>query len=105
MPSPRTVVISPGASGPGQTLSFSLAPNVLQYVESVVATIDATGSGDVTPVLTISEQSGVVVADKEQGRVITGGGSGRATWAHRLDDEGGGTSTGGIFLEHNGVPV
>jgi hypothetical protein len=32
-------------------------------------------------------QDGVPIADKEQGRTLDGGGSGRATWALRLDDE------------------
>ena len=64
MADPRTIQVP--INTPAQTAEYQLAPGVLQYVESVVATVDTSGSGSVTPVLTIAEQSGVVVADKQQ---------------------------------------
>ena len=81
---------------PGQSsLAYTLAPGLVQYVQAVYIEVDASGSGDVRPVLTVKEQSGVVIAKKRQGESITGGGSGSATWALRLTDEsgGGGSST------------
>ena len=85
MADPRTIIVP--LTSPGQTATYRLAPGVTQYIQSVVATVDTSASGDVTPVLTISEQSGVVVGDKQQTNAITGGGSGRATWALGLADE------------------
>jgi hypothetical protein len=70
-----------------RTQSFELAPGILQYVQSVLIEVDTTASPATTPLLTIKTQDGVPIADKEQGRTLDGGGSGRATWALRLDDE------------------
>lgn len=70
-----------------RTQSFELAPGILQYVQSVSVEIDTTASGDTTPLLTVKTQDGVPIADKAQGRAMTGGATGRATWALRLDDE------------------
>ena len=90
----RTIVL-PGTGS--STASYALAPGVLQNIESVVATVDTSGSGDVTPVLTIAEQTGNVVADKQQQNAIAGGGSGRATWALGLADE---TAVSGYIRYH-----
>jgi hypothetical protein len=70
-----------------RTQSFELAPGILQYVQSVLIEVDTTASADTTPQLTVKTQDGVPVADKAQGKAMTGGASGRATWALRLDDE------------------
>jgi hypothetical protein len=70
-----------------RTQSFELAPGILQYVQSVLIEVDTTASPDTTPLLTVKTQDGVPVADKAQGRAMTGGATGRATWALRLDDE------------------
>ena len=85
MADPRTIIVP--LTSPGQTATYRLAPGVTQYIQSVVATVNTAASGDVVPVLTISEQSGVVVGDKQQTNAIAGGGSGRATWALGLADE------------------
>ena len=90
---PHTAIV------PGQgasAVTYTLPAGIYQYIESVVATVDTSGSGDVTAVLTVEDDSGTVIADKEQARAITAGGSGRATWALRLTDEsGGGAPNGG----------
>jgi hypothetical protein len=70
-----------------RTQTFELAPGILQYVQSVLVEVDTTASPDTTPLLTVKTQDGVPVADKAQGRAMTGGATGRATWALRLDDE------------------
>lgn len=71
-------------------MRYQLAPGVAQYVQAVYATIDATSATDpVRPTLEILEQSGVVIAKKRQGEAIPAGGTGSATWALRLDDDGG----------------
>src|SRR5215213_4486936 len=110
------VVEDPGGGGPGtiytqpsgvdslqtriiggnltRTQSFALDPGLLQYVQSVLIEVDATASAATNPVLTMKTQDGIPVAAVEQGRSITGGVAGRATWAHRLDDEGGGRDAG-----------
>lgn len=56
-------------------------------VESVVATIDNSGGGDIQPLLTIRDSSGVVIATKRQVDIIPAGDTGTATFALRLDDE------------------
>ncbi len=57
-------------------------------VESVVAQIDTIASGEVTPVLRVRDKAGAVIATKRQSSTIAGGGSGSATWALRLADDG-----------------
>ncbi len=49
---------------------------------------------DVNPVLTISEQTGVVIAKQEQSRAIAAGTSGTASWFLRAADEGAGGGSG-----------
>jgi len=81
---PRTIVLA----GDGTSVaSYRLAPGVLQYVQSVLAEVDASGAGPVRPTLRVSEQSGVVIATKRQGQPIPSGDTGTATWALRLTDE------------------
>jgi hypothetical protein len=89
---PAVTAQEPG-NGTG-TLSYTIPGNGLD-VETVYATIDATGAGGaVTAEITIRDQSGVVIARKVQGSTIDAGVTGSATWALRLDDEGGGGSGG-----------
>lgn len=57
-------------------------------VESVVASIDASGGGDTTPTLTVLDKSGAVIARKSQTSKIPAGDTGDATWALRLADDG-----------------
>lgn len=96
MADPRTIVLP----GNGTSVAaYNLSAGVSQYIQSIVATIDTSGSGDTTPLLTISEQSGAVVADVPQDDVIPGGGDGRATWALRLAGSGGGGGGGGTTAE------
>lgn len=81
---PRTIVLA----GDGTSVArYKLAPGVLQYVQSVLVEVDATGAGAVRPTLKVSEQSGVVIATKRQGQPIPAGDTGTATWALRLTDE------------------
>jgi hypothetical protein len=69
------------------TLSWTV-PGDGMDVETVYASVDATGAGGaVTAEITITDQSGVVIARKVQGTTIAAGGTGSATWALRLDDE------------------
>ena len=81
---PRTIVL-PGNGT--QAASYVLPPGLLQYVQSVLAEVDATAAGSVRPTLSIAEQSGVVIATKRQSEAIPGGGTGSATWALRLTDD------------------
>lgn len=90
MAEPRTI------NQPGNgtaTQQFELAPGLLQYVQSVYVEIDNTAGADARPTLTLSEQSGVVIAKKRQGEAIPAAGTGSATWALRLDDEHAATSS------------
>jgi hypothetical protein len=100
MSEPQTLVV-PGEGT--SVLSYTLPAGVLQYVESVVAVIDNSAGADTSPVLSIATGGGTPIADKTQGQVIPGGDQGRATWAHRLTDEGGGTPTPTVTVYHNGV--
>lgn len=93
----RTIQV--GLTAPAQTQSYELAPGLAQFVQSVYIEVDTSGSGDVSPTLTISEQSGVVIAKTQQGSVIDGGGSGSATWALRLAANGSATATGAIRFD------
>lgn len=84
MADPRTINI-PGSGT--DTQQYTLAPGLLQYVQAVYVEIDNTNGSDTRPVLTISEQSGVVIAKKRQGESVPGFDTGSATWALRLVDE------------------
>jgi hypothetical protein len=81
------------------TLSWTV-PGDGMDVETVYASVDATGAGGaVTAEITIADQSGVVIARKTQGSTIAAGGTGSATWALRLDDDStAGGGGGGITL-------
>lgn len=82
---PRTIQV--GISGTNSVESYTLAPGLAQYVEAVYAEVDASGGGDVQPILTLSDQSGVVIAKKRQSETIPSGDTGSATWALRLTDK------------------
>lgn len=91
---PRTVDVPLGAPAP--TVTYTLPPGVTFDVEAVYIEVDTTGAGaDVTAELSISEQSGVVIARKAQTQTIDAGASGSATWALRLSDEAATPSPGG----------
>lgn len=103
---PHTAII------PGQgasSVTYTLPQGLYQYVQSVVATIDTTASVAVTALLTVRDDAGEVVADKEQGQTLDAGGAGRrATWALRLTDEttaGGAATTGEEFFAATGDVV
>ena len=81
---PQTVVLTGNGT---QAVTFNLAPNVYEKIQSVLVEVDTSASGDVSPTLTVLDQGTTPVADKTQSDVIDGGGSGRATWALRLADE------------------
>jgi hypothetical protein len=84
MADPRTINIGGSRAA---TQQFELAPGLLQYVQSVYVEIDNSAGAAARPTLTLSEQSGVVIAKKRQGESIPAAGTGSATWALRLDDE------------------
>jgi hypothetical protein len=88
---PRTVVV-PGAGG--NSLSFAIPPGVEFDVESVLAAVDTAAAGATFGELSISDQSGVVIATKRQGLPIPGGSSGTETWALGLNDEDAGAAAG-----------
>ncbi len=81
---PRTINAPVNGTG---TVSFTLPPGITLDLQAVFATIDATAAGATTAELTISEQSGVVIAKKRQGETVDAGVTGSATWALRLGDE------------------
>jgi hypothetical protein len=81
------------------SLSFLIPPGVVFDVQSVVASIDASGAGDTIPELEIFDKTGVVIATKRQGLPTPAGDTGLATWALRLDDE---TKAGGAFTAEVG---
>lgn len=87
---PRTIRV--GIEAPAQTVTYSLPPGLAQFVQSVYAEVDTSGSGDTTPSLSISEQAGVPIAVIPQDTTLDGGSSGRATWALRLAGSGGGST-------------
>jgi hypothetical protein len=95
---PRTIVVP---LTPGQaTAEYQLAPGLAQYVQSVYIEVDNTAGADARPVLTFSEQAGVVIGKKEQGRTITAGGTGSASWFLRGTDE---TAAGGAVAGQLGT--
>lgn len=82
---PRTIVVPGNGTN---SLSFVIEPGVTLDVESVLAGVDATGAGGpVTATLSVSEQAGVVIANKRQGETVDAGVTGSATWALRLADD------------------
>lgn len=81
----RTIRVAPVTVG--RTLEYQLPGGIAQFVQAVYAEVDTSASGDVTPSLTISEQTGVVIAKVPQNDTVDGGGSGSATWALRLAAE------------------
>lgn len=92
---PRTIDV--GIDGPAQTQTFVLPQTVSFDLEAVYVEIDASGAGGpVTAELILAEQNGVVIAKKRQSETVDAGGVGTATWALRLDDEGGGTPAGSV---------
>jgi hypothetical protein len=85
------------------TLSWTV-PGDGMDVETVYASVDATGAGGaVTAEVTVADQSGVVIARKTQGSTIAAGGTGSATWALRLDDEGGASTPATPVVEQYDV--
>ncbi len=89
MSEPRTINL-PGSGT--DTQQYELAPGLLQYVQAVRVTIDNTAGADTHPILSVAEQSGVVIADAPQnGTIPAGEADAASTWALRLLDE----STGG----------
>jgi hypothetical protein len=101
----RTATLTSAAPA-AQVVELVLPSNIGFKVQSVVATIDATGAGDTIAELRIADPSGEVIAAQPQGEPILAGTSGLATWALRLAAKAKrSTGGGGITLEHNGVPV
>ncbi len=94
MTEPRTINL-PGSRARTQT--YELAPGLLQYVQAVYVEIDNTAGAATSPLLAVSEQSGVVIAKKAQTGAIGAGTSGSATWALRLDDETPQVNTSGFL--------
>jgi hypothetical protein len=88
---PRTVVIRGDGTN---VLSFTIPSNVDFNVESVVASVDASGAGDTIGELAIAEVTGEVIATKRQSEPIPAGDTGLETWALRLTDEGAGAAAG-----------
>lgn len=87
---------------PGQgssTVTYTLPAGLFQYIQSVVATVDTTASGAVTPLLTIRDDGGEVVADQAQDDALSAGGVGRSTWALGLRKGG----AGGIRFDVDNV--
>ena len=85
---PRTIVVQGNGTN---SLAFEVPAGVDIAVQAVYAAIDASAAGNTTAELTVTEQSGVVIAKKRQADMIPAGGSGSATWALRLDDGGNGS--------------
>ena len=74
MAEPRTIQV--GISGTSTVESYTLAPGLAQFVESVYVEIDNTAGADAQPLVTLSDQSGVVIAKKRQGDSIAAGDTG-----------------------------
>ena len=97
----RTIRV--GITGTSATESYTLAPGLAQYVESVYIEVTNGAASGVHPVLSIAEQAGVVIAKRRQGGTIAASGSGSATWALRLSgDEQADSGLTGVFYDtHN----
>lgn len=94
----RTIRV--GITGTSSAASYTLAPGLAQYVESVYIEVNNGAASGVHPVLTIAEQAGVVIAKRRQGGTIAAGNTGSATWALRLSgDDSGDTGLTGIFYD------
>ncbi len=89
MAEPRTIRI---AGNNTSVNSYSLPPGLAQFIESVKVEVTNAAGVAVNPVLTISEQTGVVIAKQKQGSSIPAAGSGTASWFLR---QGGSDSIGG----------
>lgn len=101
---PRTIVVA--FETPGPTQSFPLPQGVVFDVEAVFIQVDTSGAGGpVTAELTIAEQSGQVIAKKRQAETIDAGGSGSATWALRLADDGAGAGAVSNLTSNDGSVV
>src|SRR4051794_33579593 len=97
MANPRTINL-PGSLA--DTQQYELAPGLAQYVQSVRVVVDNTAGAEATPTISISEQSGVVIADVPQNGVLPAGeADGAATWALRLTDDAARSSGGNTGLE------
>jgi len=79
---PRSINL-PGSRA--RTQQYELAPGLAQYVQAVYVEVDNTTGSSTRPLLTLSEQSGVVIAKKRQDAPIPAGTSDSATWALRLE--------------------
>jgi len=79
---PRSINL-PGSRA--RTQQYELAPGLAQYVQAVYVEVDNTAGSSTRPLLTLSEQSGVVIAKKRQDAPIPAGTSDSATWALRLE--------------------
>ncbi len=100
MGEPRTIDV--GLTGPAPTETTALPQGVTFDLEAVYVEIDTSGAaGPVTCELVIAEQSGDVIATKRQSATIPNGGTGTATWALRLADDGGsgGLPPGTLFQD------
>jgi len=92
------IVVGNGTS----SARFTMPGNVAIKVESVVATVNNASASDVTPEVTIRDQSGVVIGTNKQGESIPAGDTGTATFALRL---GGGSATTTGFIRYKFVNV
>lgn len=81
---PRTVVLP--VDGTNNVESFTLPPAIDFKVQSVYVEFDGS-TGSVTPELSISEQSGQVIARKRQSEATDAVNPASATWALRLADD------------------
>lgn len=92
---PRTIIVPTNGTG---SVSFTLPPGITLDLQSAFAVIDATGAGATTAELTISDQSGVVIAKKRQSETVDAGVTGSATWALRLDDKAAATPASALIV-------
>jgi hypothetical protein len=81
--------------------TFPMPNNVPLAVSSVLATINNAAGGDTTAELVVRDSSGEVIATKRQSEVIPAGGTGTATFALRLTDEG---AAGAAGIEFDTFP-
>jgi hypothetical protein len=88
---PRTIDTGKGT---GQTKTFRLPAGVVIKPESIVAAVSYGGAADF-PELIIKSPGGAVIARKPQRDTTTGGDTGDATWALRLDDAAQAAATSG----------
>ncbi len=96
MAEPRTIRIAGNGT---RSATYQLPPSILQFIESVKAEISNGAGVAATPLLTISEQTGVVIAKQEQSSSIPAAGTGTASWFLRQGGSGGATGTGFIKFD------